>query len=121
MPGETSAIDYELRDGVIVLKFQDVSLFDESVYDTLEDGIFQIIDQEADCSGVVLSLEGVKLVSTAVWGKLFVLSRKLRQEGHGMAFCSLGPLLSESVRALKLDRFIPIEEKLDGALKRVSG
>lgn len=121
MPDGSPLVKCEMRDGAILLQFHNVSLFDESVYAQLEEELNGLLEEAQANSGVVISLEGVKLVSTAVWGKLFVLSRKLREQSHLMAFCGLGPLLNESVRALRLDRFIPVEAAVESAVKRVKG
>jgi len=120
MADNLSKVEFEKRDDVHVFRFRDVSLLDETVYQMLSDAIHKIREEGDPAKTLVVCMERVKLVSTAVWAKLFVLGRGLQKDEGKLALCSLGPLLREAVRLLKLDKLIPVYDTVDEAVKEVT-
>jgi anti-anti-sigma factor len=108
----------ERKGDVLVVGFQNVSLLDDASYKLVMDRITSEGEAEP-VRGLVLNMEGVKLVSTAIWGKLFVLSRKLQKDGGALAVCALGPLLRDAVRVLRLDRLLSVADTVEDALRDV--
>jgi anti-anti-sigma factor len=109
----------EQQDDVVVMRFENVSLLDESTYKILMDALEELGQGSTSFRSLIISMEGIKLVSTAIWGKLFVLNRKLQKGGGSLAICALGPLLRDAVRVLRLDRLLSVADTVDDARREV--
>lgn len=119
MTEQAPGVTFDQQGDVVVLKFENVSLLDDASYKLLSERIDGLDKQNIAIKGLVVSMEGIKLVSTAIWGKLFVLNRKLQKNGGALAICALGPLLRDAVRVLRLDRLLCVVDTVDEGIREV--
>ncbi|HOX40331.1 MAG TPA: STAS domain-containing protein [Candidatus Brocadiia bacterium] len=113
-------VEREDRDGVGILRFKDIQFLDEIAYQNLQQALDEIW-RGPDAAKIIINMDGVRLVSTSVWGKLFVVSQRSKKESRRVALCGLGTLLRDAVRMLKLDKYLEIFEKEDDAVKAMAG
>lgn len=101
--------------GSFVIEFFDSSILDQSEIDSIGCELFAIADKSA-CSQVVVDLNNVEFLSSAMIGVFIRFKRRLRMNDSELKLCNARPELMEVLRLTKLDSVFDVYETRRDAL-----
>lgn len=88
--------------GTFVIEFFDSSILDQSEIDSIGCELFAIADKSA-CSQVVVDLNNVEFLSSAMIGVFIGFKKRLRMNDSELKLCNAKPELMEVLKLTKLD------------------
>jgi len=68
---------------------------------------------------IVLDLSNAPVVPSDIVVEILWLRKATRSNGGHLCLCNAGPVVKDMLRALQLDRLLPIEESQAGAIEAV--
>lgn len=114
---ESTFFRLELREGIAVLHVSRSSLSEEDNVELFGLDLSRLVDQMG-YRQVVLSLEGVRWISSSILGKLIHLHRHLKRQQGEMALCHVGCHLGEILSTSRLDTYFTITPTAEVAVSQ---
>lgn len=106
----------EEKDDIVVVTLNSARILDEQFIQLMGEALFRLIDEDKRTS-IILSLKGIKYLSSVALGKFLILNKKMVSAGGMLIFCCITPALLEIFQIIGLHRILTISENLPGALK----
>jgi anti-sigma B factor antagonist len=91
----------EERDDVVRVRFTDQHLTDEANIEEISRELFSIVDQFGKRK-IILDLEGMKLITSSVLGKMITLHRRLHRLDGKLVICNAEDYVSEILKTSRL-------------------
>lgn len=108
-------VDVEEVGDFRVVRFRGSHLTDTLEIENVGHELYRLVDEEKR-KQLILDFSSVEMLSSAAFGKLISLHRKV-QAGNGvMRLCNIRPELMETLRVCQLDRFFNISRDVDDAM-----
>lgn len=99
---------------VVVVALKHTQLTDEDNIDVMGFELSTLVDQHG-CRKVILDLDGVEHVSSAVIGKFITLHRRLHRHEGRLVLCQLEDSLREVLNGCRLLDYFSTADDLDAA------
>jgi anti-sigma B factor antagonist len=107
-----------MRGDVAVVAVTESRFTDEDNIEVLGRELFALSDQFS-LRRIVLTLDNVQLVTSAVLGKVISLHRRLHRISGTLVLCGLNPSVANAIRASRLSTYFHIEPDLETAIRAV--
>jgi anti-anti-sigma factor len=104
--GRYDHLQVSQHQGVLVLSFTDPELVGDEVIHALRTELLAAV-AEAGASKVVLDLEHVRYLGSAMFRPFLTLKQRLEEQGGRVVLCGLGPMLIEAFRVMRLINSTP--------------
>ena len=93
---------------VLLAKLVDVqALYEHTIILEIGDVLYSLLNRPAH-TRLVVNLGAVEYAATEMIAKLVSLNRRAEQAGIRLTLCSLGPVLADSLRSLRIDTLFEI-------------
>lgn len=88
-----SALRSELKEDIVVVYFNDTQILDEARMQQIGKELMEKGEEVAKTASkkMLLSFRGVRVMSSAMFGKLVLLNKKAKSEGITLKFCEISP------------------------------
>lgn len=110
------AISSESRDDILIIRVRDPRLVDESVLETLEKDVLELLDKSTD-ERVILDFEPVQFMSSSMLGKLIKIEKKCKGYKAKLKLSGVSAEIRQVFKITKLDKVFDIEKDLESARK----
>lgn len=104
-------------DGTLVVSFNEPQILDEAVIQQIGTELVEAADAANPGKRMVLNFRGVEFMSSAMIGKLVLLSKKCRKDGVALKLCDISGNVQEVFKIMKLNKVFEIYKTEDKALK----
>lgn len=111
MPGLMS----QLNDDVRVFYFQETRILDEATIQQIGRELLAMA-AKAESGKLLLNLEEVKFMSSAMLGKLIELNKRCKAEEIDLKLCSISPEIMEIFKMTRLNKVLDIHKNEGKAL-----
>jgi anti-anti-sigma factor len=102
-------LEVQKRGEVYVVRFADTRLRNELLIENVARELFDVAEK-ADCRHLLVNLEGVTMMASAMLGKLAGLHKRLEAEGGKLILCEIGPKVQELLDVTSLNDLFHIRE-----------
>ena len=103
-------IESQIVDGVVRASFNSVEIRDEVAIREIGAELMKLITQASETKKLLLSFKGVKIMSSAMIGKLVLLNKASKSHCIQLKFCEIDPNVLEVFR---ITRMGPLGRKED--------
>ena len=100
---------------VTVVRFRDQRINDDSPVQEMGRELFRLVEEEGR-KKLLLDFSSVGFLSSAAWGKLITLDKKVKSRSAVLKLSNVSPKLYEGFALTRLDRLFDIEEDQAQAL-----
>jgi len=120
-----TAINSNVKNGIIVARFTDAEIVDEARIQQIGKELMEIASEagQSESKKMLLNFQGVQCMSSAMIGKLVVLNKTAKVAGVVLKFCSISPNVLEVFKITRLDNIFKIIDDDDpgtaGSLARL--
>jgi len=104
-----------VQDGVTVVHFTDTKVIDQQNISQIGAELLAMVEQKG-VRKMLISLEHVRYLSSAVLGKLISLHKALRTAKGGLKLCGICPPIYEVFEITRLNQVFDIYESQDEAV-----
>lgn len=111
-----AATKSEIRDGVMVVRFVDTELSEETRIREIGAELIEL-GSRPDVKQMLLNFEGVSFMSSAMLGQLAILTKRCITHHVGLKMCNMDATMREVLRIIRLDTLAEILEDEKEALK----
>ena len=111
-----SHLDLREHGDVVIAEFRTRMLNDDENLEEIGKYFLSLVD-DFGCRKLIVSLEGVGLVSSFFMGKLITLHRKMRQVEGTLVVCGFNDPIAEVMRTSKLDVYLNTTKDVASALE----
>ena len=94
-------VSVTLKDGIAVVSFSITQITDDDNIEILGREIFSLVDQFG-CEKIVLSMAGVKFITSSVLGKIITLHRMQCRNKGRLILCDIEPGVIETLKTSRL-------------------
>jgi len=108
------------EDDAFVIEFCEKSILNQSEIHSLGDQLLSIADKSA-CSRIVVDLENIDFLSSAMIGVLIRFKKILRKNESDLKLCNASPELSKMLKHTKLDTVFDIHKSRRSAIEAFRG
>jgi anti-sigma B factor antagonist len=119
-PPRRRRLDLEDVGDVIVVRFVDRKLLDEQNIQIIGEQLFSLVDEDGRRK-LLLDMENVEYLSSAMLGKIFTLQRKMDELGGMMAFFAMAPEIMEVWDIIRLQHWLRVFPTRELAFEYVGG
>ena len=105
---------------IIVVSFVDKKILDEQNIQIIGEQLFDLVDKDG-YRKMVLNFSNVEFISSAAWGKLLTLNRKIQVTRGRLVLCNLTREIYEVTEINKTNKWFLIVKSEDDALDAFSG
>lgn len=102
--------------GVAVVRLACEAIIGAEMVQAVGEAVDRLLEK-AGPQRLVLNLEGVEFVTSAMLGKLWALQQKAEEEGGKMVLCSVSPTIRRILELTHFDRMLPIFPGEEDALR----
>jgi len=103
----TEHLHLRFMNGVAIISFTTPYLQSEDVIDQVGAELFELAEKY-ECTKVLLSFEGVRLVSSSMLAQVLKLHRTLAKRKGRVRLSGVNPALREVLRASQIDRLLEV-------------
>ncbi len=104
---------------ILIVRFQDVSLIDESRIEAVGNELKELIDK-SDQEKIVLSFENVEFMSSAMIGKLVHFGNMCKNEKVALRLCDITPSVRKVFDLMRLDKLFAIDKDVESSLSKLA-
>lgn len=115
---QSAYVDVRQDGETTIARFRHNRLADDANTEQMGYDLFSLVEQFG-CKRVVLSLEGVEYVNSAVIGKFITMHRKLHRDGGTLCLCALEPQMRDILHSSRLLNYFRVEPDLSTAVDAV--
>jgi anti-sigma B factor antagonist len=115
MEATPSRLLSRVQNGVTVVEFTDAKVIDQRNINQIGAELMHLVDA-AGVRKMLIDLENVRYLSSAVLGKLISLHKALRANGGQLKLCSIAPPIFEVFEITRLDKVFDIYKNESDAL-----
>jgi anti-anti-sigma factor len=115
----SSDIRVQETEGVSVIAFVAEKILEDVQIRELGENLFPLVEQ-GDRTLFVLNFDGVSFLSSAMFGKLLTLQKKIRSKGGRLRLCNLMKEIYEAFRITRLHRTFDIDDSLQTSLRVIN-
>lgn len=101
--------------GVRVVRLCDPQIVGEDYVHRAGIKLTKIINEMQEAA-LVLNMEKVKFMASAMIGKIVLLSKQCKSKEIGFCVCSLDSNVAEAIQLTQIDKILPIFENLESAI-----
>jgi anti-sigma B factor antagonist len=116
MEATPSRLMSRVQNGVTVVEFTDAKVIDQRNINQIGAELMHMVDQ-AGVRKMLIDLDNVRYLSSAVLGKLISLHKTLRSNGGQLKLCSIAPPIYEVFEITRLDKVFEIYRDESEALQ----
>jgi len=116
---ETMQLHTEEQDGVLIIRFTDAKIMDESRVVEIRKAMLALLD-EPQSSKMVLSFAGVCFMSAALIGVLSAFERKRAAQEIRLYLSDISPNVMEVFKITRMHKCFEIVPTLEEAIKKVN-
>ncbi|MFW6158396.1 MAG: STAS domain-containing protein [Planctomycetota bacterium] len=120
MEGNASQLTTAVQNGVTVVHFADTKVIDQRNINQIGAELDEMVD-DGGVRKMLINMENVRYLSSAVLGKLISLHKKLLTNSGQLRLCSIAAPIFEVFEITRLDRVFNIHESEDEALAAFGG
>ena len=102
-------LDTKVIDGVTVAEIQDSKLLENAAIEQIGKELLECVE-DASNGRLLLDFNKVKFMSSAMMGRLVMLSTKCKKDKVTLKFCSLDKDIAEVFRITKLHKMFDIQK-----------
>ena len=106
------SIQCTVEHGYHVIRLADVIFLDDAEAQLIRARIEETVADSGN-PRVAVSVKGIKVISTAAWGKMMVLQRNLAREGGALALLDVGDMIMDVLETMKLTKLFDIRESVE--------
>lgn len=110
-----SDIESIAKDGVRVARVCDQQITGEEYVHRAGVKLTRIVNEMRE-PALILNLEKVKFMASAMIGKLVLLSKHCKSRNIGFSICSLDTNVAEAIQLTQIDKILPIFANQDDAI-----
>ena len=96
-----ASVKWQNHEGVIVVTFGDSEIVDESAIQQIGTKWLEALEAAAETKKLVIDFQGVRLVSSAMIGKMVLLNKKAKENSVELTFRNLPPDFEQFIRRLR--------------------
>jgi anti-sigma B factor antagonist len=104
-------------DGVLIVYFNDSKILDEAKIQAIGAELIEAANNATDEKRLLLNFNGVGFMSSAMIGKLVLLSKKCKKETVDLKLCNISPNVAEVFKIMKLNKVFEIYKTEEKAMK----
>lgn len=108
-------LKHESKNGVEVLKFDNVSKLNILIAQSLKEDVAQYLTKAN--TKLILDLEGIEYVDSSGFGALLSILRNAKNNDSQFKICNISPEVMELVKLLQLHNVFDICDDIDKCLK----
>lgn len=97
------------QDDVLLVYFQEKGIIDESRIQTLGQDLINLVNNGTQ-NKILLNLENVSLMSSAMIGKLILFGKKCNSSNVDLRICGINPNIKEVFDLMKLEKIFKVSE-----------
>lgn len=112
-----SLLRSEEIEGTLVVYFNDAKILDEAIIQRIGTALVEAADAAGSEKRMVLNFRGVNFMSSAMIGKLVLLSKKCRKDSIALKLCEISGNVQEVFKIMKLNKVFEIYKTEEKALK----
>ncbi len=112
-----SLLRSEEIEGTLVVYFNDAKILDEAIIQRIGTALVEAADAAGSEKRMVLNFRGVNFMSSAMIGKLVLLSKKCRKDNISLKLCEISGTVQEVFKIMKLNKVFEIYKTEEKALK----
>lgn len=103
------------HEDILILAFRDAKILDDAKIQQIGK---ELIEKAGACLSkkVVLNFEGVAFMSSAMIGKLVLLSKKCKQDDIKLKLCNISPNVAEVFQIMRLNKVFDIQKDEEKAV-----
>lgn len=120
MEGNESQLITTEQDGVTVVRFSDTKVIDQRNINQIGAELDEMVDK-GGVRQMLINMENVRYLSSAVLGKLISLHKKLLTNTGELKLCCIADSIFEVFEITRLDRVFHIYDTEEEALARFGG
>lgn len=103
-------ISWSEEDGVIIVRFQSAKILDEEQIQDIGAVLMHACAAAERTGKMLVDFAAVRVMSSAMIGKLVLLNQKAKQGRIDMKFCSINPNVLEVFKITRLDKIFRVTE-----------
>ena len=111
-----SSLRSEDIDDVLVVKFTDAKILDDARIQQIGKDLLEMTTK-AQAGKMVLNFQGVSFMSSAMIGKLVLLSKKCKTAKIDLKLCDITPNVAEVFKIMRLNKVFDIHKDEEKAVK----
>ena len=106
-------------DGVLIVHFNDSKILDEAKIQQIGSELIEAADDATAATDkrLLLNFTGVGFMSSAMIGKLVLLSKKCKKDTVDLKLCNISPNVAEVFKIMKLNKVFEIYKTEEKAMK----
>lgn len=111
----------QVTDGVLIVYFNDTKILDEAKIQAIGAELLEAADNASNDKRLLLNFNGVGFMSSAMIGKLVLLSKKCKKDTVVLKLCNIATNVAEVFKIMKLNKVFEIyktEEKAMGSFDK---
>ncbi len=112
---KSSYLNVDQRDGITIVSFTEPSLTEDINIEQIGRDMFQLVEKYA-CHKLIVSLQDVQVITSAILGKFITLHRKVGREGGTLVFCDLAGQVSQAFKTSNLIRYFKVQPDINSSL-----
>ncbi len=97
------------EDDILLVYLQEKGIIDESRIQELGQDLINLINN-GNHSKILLNLESVSLMSSAMIGKLILFGKKCKNSDIGLRICNINPNIQEVFDLMKLEKIFQVDQ-----------
>jgi len=111
----TEHLQLRFDHGVAILSFSTHYLQSEEMIEKVGAELLELVENY-ECTKVLLTFEGVRLISSAMLAQVLKLHKRLAKKKGRVRVCGLNPTIREVLRASQIDRLLEVYDDTKAAL-----
>jgi anti-sigma B factor antagonist len=96
------------QDDILLVYFQEKGLIDESRIQSIGQDLINLVNNGTQ-NKIVLNLENVSLMSSAMIGKLILFGKKCKSASVDLRLCGINPNIREVFDLMKLEKIFKVD------------
>lgn len=109
-------LDIEEIGGVTVARFVDKKILDEGNIQLIGNELFALVEEQGRRK-IIVDFSNVEYFSSAAFGKLITLDKKVKAAKGKLRLCSIRPDIYEVFAITRLNKLFDIKDNLERALE----
>ncbi|MEM9411210.1 MAG: STAS domain-containing protein [Planctomycetota bacterium] len=97
------------EDDILLVYFQEAGIIDEAQIQNLGQDLINLLNTAAQ-EKILVNLENVTLMSSAMIGKLIFFQKKCKTANVDLRICSINPNIKEVFDLMQLDKVFKVDE-----------
>ncbi len=114
----SSYLKVDQREGVTIVSFTEPMLTEDINIEQIGRDMFQLVESYA-CRKLIVSLQDVEVITSAILGKFITLHRKVGRAGGTLVICDLSGQVSQAFKTSNLIRYFTVQPDIDFALASI--